>query len=106
MVVTAHVLCPGRVILSGASFIEGPHDFYRQLAGVRRRRIRDGHHTRPQHDLHGIAISASVNTIIVVMAGSISAFLAARPLWSRIQRWIMGTVLGLLALRMVVDARK
>ena len=53
-----------------------------------------------------IAISASVNTIIVVMAGSISAFLAARPLWSRIQRWIMGTVLGLLALRMVVDARK
>ena len=53
-----------------------------------------------------IAISASVNAIIVVMAGSISAFLAARPLWSRVQRWIMGTVLGLLALRMVVDARK
>jgi threonine/homoserine/homoserine lactone efflux protein len=53
-----------------------------------------------------IAISASVNALIVVMAGTISAFLAARPLWSRVQRWIMGTVLGLLALRMVVDARK
>jgi len=53
-----------------------------------------------------IAISASVNALIVVMAGTISAFLAARPLWSRVQRWIMGTVLGLLAVRMVVDARK
>jgi threonine/homoserine/homoserine lactone efflux protein len=53
-----------------------------------------------------IAISASVNALIVVMAGTISAFLAARPLWSRVQRWIMGTVLGLLAIRMVVDARK
>jgi len=53
-----------------------------------------------------IAISASVNALIVVMAGTISAFLAARPLWSRVQRWIMGTVLGLLAVRMAVDARK
>jgi threonine/homoserine/homoserine lactone efflux protein len=52
-----------------------------------------------------IAISATVNSLIVVMAGSISAFLATRPLWSRVQRWIMGTVLGLLALRMVAEKR-
>ena len=53
-----------------------------------------------------IAISAGVNSLIVIMAGSISTFLAARPLWSRVQRWLMGTVLGLLAIRMAVDARK
>jgi threonine/homoserine/homoserine lactone efflux protein len=52
-----------------------------------------------------IAISATVNSLIVVMAGSISAFLATRPLWSRVQRWIMGTVLGLLAVRMVAEKR-
>jgi threonine/homoserine/homoserine lactone efflux protein len=53
-----------------------------------------------------IAISATVNALIVMMAGSIAAFLAARPSWSRIQRWLMGTVLGLLAVRMATDSRR
>jgi len=53
-----------------------------------------------------IAISAIINTLIVTMAGSISAFLNARTIWCRLQRWIMGTVLGLLALRMAVDSRR
>jgi hypothetical protein len=30
----------------------------------------------------------------------------ARPLWSRMQRWLMGTVLGLLAMRMALDRGK
>jgi threonine/homoserine/homoserine lactone efflux protein len=53
-----------------------------------------------------IAISASVNTIIVFTAGSVATFLASRPLWARAQRWVMGTVLGLLAVRMAVDSRR
>lgn len=52
-----------------------------------------------------LTISASVNTVIVMTAGAISAFLLTRPLWSRIQRWIMGTVLGLLAVRMACDKK-
>lgn len=53
-----------------------------------------------------IAISASVNTAIVFTAGSVASFLARRPVWARAQRWVMGTVLGLLAARMAVDSRR
>ncbi|HEY5808758.1 MAG TPA: LysE family translocator [Povalibacter sp.] len=53
-----------------------------------------------------IAISASVNTVIIFAAGTIAAFLAARPVWSRVQRWIMGTILGWLAVRMAFDSRR
>jgi threonine/homoserine/homoserine lactone efflux protein len=53
-----------------------------------------------------IAVSASVNTAIVFTAGSVAAFLASRPTWARVQRWFMGTVLGLLAIRMAVDSRR
>ena len=53
-----------------------------------------------------IAISISVNTVIVTMAGSIAVFLAGRPLWLVIQRWLMGTVLAALAVRMATEARR
>ena len=53
-----------------------------------------------------IAISVSVNTMIAVAAGSIAAFLAARPFWLLAQRWLMGTVLGALALRMALEGRR
>lgn len=46
-----------------------------------------------------VAISLSVNAVIAIMAGSIAGFLAGRPLWIAIQRWLMGTVLAGLALR-------
>jgi threonine/homoserine/homoserine lactone efflux protein len=48
-------------------------------------------------------ISVAVNATIVVMAGTISTFLAARPFWGRVQRWLMGTVLAGLAVRLAVD---
>jgi threonine/homoserine/homoserine lactone efflux protein len=51
-----------------------------------------------------IAISVSVNALIVVTAGSVAAFLTGRPLWARLQRWLMGGVLAGLALRMAFDA--
>ena len=39
-------------------------------------------------------------------AGLIAAFLAGRPVWMAVQRWLMGTVLAGLAVRMVVDSRR
>jgi len=53
-----------------------------------------------------IAISVSVNALIAVMAGSIAVFLGGRPLWQRVQRWLMGTVLAGLALRMLAEGRR
>ncbi|HFL2190453.1 TPA: LysE family translocator [Pseudomonas putida] len=53
-----------------------------------------------------IAISVTVNAMIAVMAGSIAVFLAGRPLWQQVQRWLMGTVLAGLALRMLAEGRR
>ncbi|ATA21632.1 threonine/homoserine/homoserine lactone efflux protein [Gibbsiella quercinecans] len=53
-----------------------------------------------------IAISVSVNALIAVSAGAIAGFLAGRPLWIVLQRWLMGTVLAALAVRMLADARR
>lgn len=53
-----------------------------------------------------IVISVSVNAVIAMAAGSIAAFLASRPSWALAQRYIMGTVLAGLALRMAVEAKR
>ncbi|WP_021026092.1 LysE family translocator [Comamonas sp. B-9] len=53
-----------------------------------------------------IVISISVNAAIAMLAGSIAVFLASRPSWVQLQRWLMGTVLAGLALRMLTEARK
>src|SRR6476660_2003788 len=47
-----------------------------------------------------------LNAIIAVTAGSIAAFLASRPTWLLLQRWLMGTVLAGLALRMATESRR
>lgn len=53
-----------------------------------------------------IVISVTVNAIIALMAGSIAVFLAGRPLWQQAQRWLMGTVLAALAVRMLAEGRR
>lgn len=53
-----------------------------------------------------IAISVTFNTIFIIMAGSIAAFLAGRPAWAVIQRWLMATVLTGLAFRMATEAQR
>ena len=53
-----------------------------------------------------IAISVSVQTMITLGAGSIALFLGMRPTWMLVQRWLMGTVLAGLAVRMAVEARR
>ena len=50
-----------------------------------------------------IAVAVAVNLAIVVLAGSIARFLAVRPTWLKMQRYLMGTVLGLLAVRVATD---
>ena len=53
-----------------------------------------------------MAISLSVNVLIILAAGSISGFLVERPAWATAQRWFMGAVLGGLAIRMATEARR
>jgi threonine/homoserine/homoserine lactone efflux protein len=53
-----------------------------------------------------ILVSVICNGAIAMMAGGVAGFLAARPAWALAQRWIMATVLGGLALRMALEARR
>lgn len=53
-----------------------------------------------------IAISVSVNALIALAAGSIALFLGARPSWLLVQRWLMGTVLAGLAVRMALETKR
>jgi threonine/homoserine/homoserine lactone efflux protein len=53
-----------------------------------------------------IAISVSVNAMIALAAGSIALFLGTRPAWLLLQRWLMGTVLAGLAIKMAFEAKR
>lgn len=53
-----------------------------------------------------IVISLCVNAAIAVSAASIARFLTERPGWATVQRWLMGTVLAGLAVRMATEARR
>ena len=53
-----------------------------------------------------ILVSLGVNAMIALGAGSIAVFLAQRPSWARFQRWLMGTVLCALAVKMMVEAKR
>ena len=50
-----------------------------------------------------IAIALTVNALIVIFAGGLARFLAMRPTWMRVQRYLMGAVLGGLAIRLFTD---
>lgn len=52
-----------------------------------------------------MVISLTMNALIVCAAGTIAGFLAGRPFWLAVQRWLMGTVLAGLAAHMVVQSR-
>jgi threonine/homoserine/homoserine lactone efflux protein len=53
-----------------------------------------------------IAISVSCNAAIALSAGAIALFLSTRPIWMRAQRYLMGTVLAGLAMRMAFEAKR
>lgn len=50
-----------------------------------------------------IAVALTGNLLIVLAAGTIAVFLSNRPLWLRLQRYLMGTVLGALAVKVATD---
>ena len=50
-----------------------------------------------------IVVAVAINLAIVVLAGSIARFLALRPTWLKVQRYVMGTVLGFLAVRVAAE---
>lgn len=53
-----------------------------------------------------ITISVTVNTLIAMGAGTIAAFFSRRPVWLKVQRYVMGTVLVGLALQIAADRAK
>jgi threonine/homoserine/homoserine lactone efflux protein len=53
-----------------------------------------------------IAISVSIQAIVTLAAGSIARFLSTRPSWMLAQRYLMGTVLAGLAMRLAFEARR
>ncbi|GGN66266.1 lysine transporter LysE [Actinoplanes lobatus] len=50
-----------------------------------------------------LAVSMAVNLAIILAAGTIAVFLGRRPGWLRVQRWVMGSVLGLIAVKLATD---
>jgi threonine/homoserine/homoserine lactone efflux protein len=51
-------------------------------------------------------ISISVNGLIALSAGSIASFLGTRPSWLMVQRYLMGTVLAGLAVKIAFEAKR
>ena len=52
------------------------------------------------------SLHIAINMSIACAAGSIAAFLMARPKWLLAQRMVMGTMLGALAMRMALESRR
>lgn len=52
-----------------------------------------------------ITVSLAINTVIIFFAAGLAVFLNRNITWMRVQRYVMGTVLGLLALRLLTEKR-
>ncbi len=67
--------------------------------------VRAGHVVVQGFALGGVqvAVSLAVNLVLVLAAAAIAAFLGRRPAWLRVQRALMGTVLGVLAVKLATD---
>ncbi|RTL68286.1 MAG: LysE family translocator [Pseudonocardiaceae bacterium] len=50
-----------------------------------------------------IVVALTVNALIVCSAATLARVLGGRPSWVRLQRWLMGAVLGALALKLLLD---
>lgn len=53
-----------------------------------------------------LMVSVLINALIIVSAAAMAEFLATRPTWLRLQRWIMGLTLGGFAIRMALESRR
>jgi threonine/homoserine/homoserine lactone efflux protein len=52
-----------------------------------------------------IAISAVFDALLVTIAGALAAWFATRPLWLRLQRWVLGGAFGVLAVWLALTPR-
>ncbi|GAA4861171.1 LysE family translocator [Pseudonocardia benzenivorans] len=50
-----------------------------------------------------IVVALTVNALIVCSAATLARVLGRRPSWVRVQRWVMGGVLGALAVRLLAE---
>ena len=50
-----------------------------------------------------LAVGVVMNAVFVITAGSIAVFLARRPTWMRIHRYVTGTALAVFAVRLATD---
>jgi threonine/homoserine/homoserine lactone efflux protein len=53
-----------------------------------------------------IAVNVASDLVFVLAAGAITEWLARRPLWSAVQRWVLGVVLAGIAVRLAFDTRR
>jgi threonine/homoserine/homoserine lactone efflux protein len=53
-----------------------------------------------------IAVSLTVNFLIILGASRLAAWFARNPFWQAVQRWFMGLVLGGLAVRLALEERR
>ncbi|MEO3691854.1 LysE family translocator [Roseateles paludis] len=53
-----------------------------------------------------VSIGASVNLLVTLTAARIAAWLAQHPLWMAVQRYVMGLVLGALAVKLLGQQRQ
>ena len=53
-----------------------------------------------------IAVSFTVNLLIVCFAGALAAWFSRHPRWLAAQRYVMGLVLGALAVRLALEQRR
>lgn len=51
-----------------------------------------------------ILVGVAVNGGIILAAGSIATYLQRRPTWMRWQKWITGTLLGAIGVKLAIDA--
>lgn len=70
--------------------------------------VQAGHVMLQSFMLGGIQIGISMlgNTVFILAAGALAAFLSTRPTWLRFQRYLMGTVLAALAVKLATDRSK
>ncbi|MFD1333318.1 LysE family translocator [Methylopila musalis] len=53
-----------------------------------------------------IGVSVAVNAMIALSAGAVAALFVRWPLFAVVQRWLMGLVLGGLAVRLALESRR
>ncbi|WP_027345674.1 LysE family translocator [Hamadaea tsunoensis] len=70
--------------------------------------VRAGHVFWQSMQLGGVqlVVSLTVNAILVLAAGTIAVFLTRRPSWLRMQRYVTGTMLGAIAIKLATDTSR